>query len=160
MAGYTRLVVTLGYLVQDGKLLLLHRPRPPNADKWSPPGGKTEQGESPEQCLRREFQEETGLVCGTVTLAGILTQFCPDAYDVLMFLFRIHDVTGTLKEGDGGPLKWVPLGEVFKLPVPEADHLFGAKVLNPKVQFFRAHFLQSPEGKVLDPQWHEVLQTC
>jgi 8-oxo-dGTP diphosphatase len=155
VSGARRLLVTLGYLVRDGRLLLLRRPRPPNEGRYSPPGGKTEAGESPEGCLRREFLEETGLTCGRMELAGVLTQVCPGHYDVVMFLFRILDATGELREGDGGPLEWVPLEEVWERPVPAADLLFGRKVLDPTVRFFRARFDQDPEGKVLEADWLE-----
>lgn len=157
MSTPRRLVVTLGYLVREGRLLLLHRCRPPNFELWSPPGGKAEEGESPEQCLRREFREETGLECGPMELAGILTQYCPGAYDVVMFLFRITEARGELREGDGGPLRWVPLEEVEDLPAPRADRLFAPRVLDPGMQFFRAHFLQSEEGEVLEQTWHELV---
>jgi ADP-ribose pyrophosphatase YjhB (NUDIX family) len=53
-----------GLLVQDGKLLLTsHRGLlPDDAPFWSPPGGGWQFGETIQDCLRREFQEETGLV--------------------------------------------------------------------------------------------------
>jgi 8-oxo-dGTP diphosphatase len=153
-----RLVGTLGYLVRDGKLLLLHRSRPPNFELWSPPGGKAEIGESPEECLRREFLEETGLVCGELELAGILTQFCSGHYDLVMFLFRILDAEGEFTEGDGGPLDWVPLEKIYDLPIPPADRLFGPRVLDPAMGFFRAKFVQTPEGEVLQQSWHEVTE--
>lgn len=158
MSGARRLLVTLGYLVRDGRLLLLRRPRPPNEGRYSPPGGKTEAGESPEGCLRREFLEETGLTCGTVELAGVLTQVCPEHYDVVMFLFRILDAHGELTEGDGGPLEWVPLDELWERFVPAADRLFGPKVLDPELRFFRAYFRQTPEGEVLEADWLEEVR--
>lgn len=158
MASGDRKLVTLGYLVRDRRLLLLRRCRPPNQDLWSPPGGKAEAGESPESCLRREFREETGLEAGPMELGGILTQVCPGHYDVVMFLFRILEAHGELREGDGGPLEWVPLDEVFTRPVPEADTLFAPRVLDPAMRLFRARFLQSPEGRVLEACWHELVR--
>lgn len=52
-----------GLLVQEGKLLLTaHRGLlPDDAAFWSPPGGGWQFGETIQDCLRREFQEETGL---------------------------------------------------------------------------------------------------
>jgi 8-oxo-dGTP pyrophosphatase MutT (NUDIX family) len=41
-------------------VLLVHRPK---YDDWSFPKGKTEPGESDEDCALREVEEETGLRC-------------------------------------------------------------------------------------------------
>ena len=45
---------------EDVEVLLVHRPR---YDDWSFPKGKALEGESDEDCARREVEEETGLVC-------------------------------------------------------------------------------------------------
>ena len=57
------LLTTLCYLERDGKYLMLLRNRKKkdiNKGKWIGVGGKFEQGESPEECARREVFEETG----------------------------------------------------------------------------------------------------
>jgi 8-oxo-dGTP diphosphatase len=41
-------------------VLLVHRPR---YDDWSFPKGKAKDGESDEDCARREVEEEVGLTC-------------------------------------------------------------------------------------------------
>ena len=61
-AGRVRLRVC-GLLVHEDTLLLTaHRGLlPDDAPFWSPPGGGWQFGETIKDCLRREFQEETGL---------------------------------------------------------------------------------------------------
>jgi 8-oxo-dGTP diphosphatase len=49
-------------VVRDGQLLLGRRRSPQGRGTWSPPGGKTEDGETAEEAARRELVEETGLV--------------------------------------------------------------------------------------------------
>ena len=54
-------VAVLCYLYDpQGRLLLLHRRKPPNRDMYSPIGGKLEvaQGEGPHECALREIREE------------------------------------------------------------------------------------------------------
>jgi 8-oxo-dGTP diphosphatase len=51
--------VTAAILIVDGRILIAKRRLGDRlAEKWEFPGGKIEHGESPEQCLRREMQEE------------------------------------------------------------------------------------------------------
>ena len=47
-----------GYLVEDGKILLVHHK---GWDKWVPPGGHIEPGDTFARAAEREFEEETGL---------------------------------------------------------------------------------------------------
>ncbi|MCR4792710.1 MAG: serine hydrolase [Lachnospiraceae bacterium] len=46
-------------IVQDGKILLTHEL---NSGWWLLPGGGLEEGETPEDCVIREVEEETGLI--------------------------------------------------------------------------------------------------
>ena len=58
------LQTTICYLSVGGRTLMLHRVKKKNDvnhDKWIGIGGKFEHGESPEECMLREFREETGL---------------------------------------------------------------------------------------------------
>lgn len=53
-----------GYLVERGKVLLVHHNR---FDKWVPPGGHIEPGESFADTAVREFMEETGLLVEAIS---------------------------------------------------------------------------------------------
>lgn len=57
-SGLGHALVCSGYLVEDGKVLLVHHNR---FDKWVPPGGHIESGDTFANAARREFLEETGL---------------------------------------------------------------------------------------------------
>ena len=66
---------TLCYVEKDGRYLMLYRnkkPHDPNAGKWVGIGGHMEEGESPEDCLKREAYEETGLVLEQMEPRGLL----------------------------------------------------------------------------------------
>lgn len=61
-----------GVARQNGKVLLVEHASGPYKGKFALPGGKIEHGESPEQALRREFQEE---VCGQFKTVRPLDNF-------------------------------------------------------------------------------------
>ena len=119
---------TLCYIERDGKYLLLNRNKKENdlnEGKWIGVGGKCEKGESPEECVRRETFEETGLTLGKVHLYGVI-HFRSDTWeDEEMYLYGSEDFTGSLRDDcSEGTLAWVPKDMVLKLPVWEGDLLF------------------------------------
>jgi len=51
--------VTAAIILKDNKVLIAQRAPGENlASKWEFPGGKLEPGETPQECLKREIQEE------------------------------------------------------------------------------------------------------
>lgn len=117
---------TLCYLRKDGRLLMMHRIKKKNDinhDKYIGVGGHLEHGESPEECIRREITEETGLIAGRLRLRGLIT-FVIDDMDEYTFLYTSDDFTGAMKDCDEGELCWIPESEVYKLPLWEGDRIF------------------------------------
>lgn len=105
---------------------MLHRTKKENdinKDKYIGIGGHLEHGESPEDCIRREVEEETGLRDGFFRLRGLLT-FVIDDIDELSFLYTGTGFSGEPKECDEGELVWVDTADVYSLPLWEGDKLF------------------------------------
>ena len=93
--------------------------------KWNGLGGKLEQGESPEECARREIVEECGLVAQDLQLKGILVFPAFDEIeDWYCFVFVVSRFTGELIESREGVLRWVLDSELLSLNLWEGDRIF------------------------------------
>ncbi|MBR2635197.1 MAG: 8-oxo-dGTP diphosphatase [Clostridia bacterium] len=118
---------TLCYLEKDGSYLMLHRIKKENdvnRDKWIGIGGKFMDRESPEECIRREILEETGLIPDALRYRGIIT-FVSDRFETeWMHLFTSDRFHGNMIPCDEGVLEWVKKEELSRLPLWEGDHIF------------------------------------
>ena len=101
--GDTMKNTSLCYIERDGCYLMLHRTKKvndENHDKWIGVGGKFEEGESPEECMLREVQEETGLTLTAWRYRGIVTFVSDEWGGEYMHLFTADGYTGQLKSCD------------------------------------------------------------
>lgn len=64
---------TLCFLIKGEEVLLLNRQKSPFMGMWNAVGGKSEDGESPLFCARREIREETGYDVKDLTLLSVFT---------------------------------------------------------------------------------------
>ena len=99
--------VAVGVLIRpDGQFLLTSRPLGKvYAGYWEFPGGKLEQGESVEQALRRELQEELGVTIGVVQPWKVEMVDYPHALVRLNFC-KVFDWTGELQMHEGQSFAW------------------------------------------------------
>ena len=130
---------TLCYVLQDDKVLMLHRVKKKNdlnQDKWIGIGGKFEGDESPDECLLREAYEETGLKLTSWRCRGVVTFLTNGPWEgEFMYLFTADGFEGQLKECDEGDLQWVSRDFLDSLPTWEGDHIF-LKLLWEDAPFF------------------------
>lgn len=120
-------LTTLCYLEREGEYLMLHRISKKddiNRDKWIGVGGHFEAGESPEDCLRREVFEETGLTLGSFKFRGIVTFVADDTPAEYMCLYTSDEFSGEIRDCDEGKLEWVRKSEIGKLNLWEGDRIF------------------------------------
>ncbi|MBR6913752.1 MAG: 8-oxo-dGTP diphosphatase [Treponema sp.] len=131
-------LTTLCYLEKDDSYLMLHRVSKKNDinhDKWIGVGGHFEHAESPEDCLKREVQEETGLTLNSFEFRGIVTFVSDDSEAEYMHLFTSKDFYGEMRECDEGKLEWVKIDKIESLELWEGDKIF-LRLLKEKTPFF------------------------
>ena len=106
----------------DQSLLLQLRDEKPNlrhAGLWVPPGGHIEQGETLEECTRREFYEETNYYCEHMNWFFALEVRHPQWSTFLLGVFWSHyDEKQQIKCLEGQALKFIPRNESNCLQMP------------------------------------------
>ncbi len=102
--------VAVGVLVDaDGRFLLTSRPEGKvYAGYWEFPGGKVEAGESIEQALRRELQEELGITIAAAEPWQVLVMDYPHARVRLNFC-KVVAWTGTFEMREQQQMAWQTL---------------------------------------------------
>jgi len=113
--------VGAGIVWRRGKILLCKR----KADAmfggmWEFPGGKIDPGESPEECIRRELQEECGIDVSVGEHLVTVTHAYP-GLKVTLRCYHCRSPRGRVRLFGCDTARWVRPEEIAKYPLPKAD---------------------------------------
>ena len=118
-------------IVCAGKILLERRGNEPSKGKWTIPGGLVELGETIEQAVIRETEEETGLDVEEPHLIDVVDNVDLDENGKVKYHFIIVDYLVKLKSNsaflagsDAEELLWVSFDEVEALDLTQSFRVF------------------------------------
>ncbi len=143
---------TACYLKKDNKVLMIKF-----SEKWghvyAPPGGKFEKGETPLDCIIREYFEETGLKLINPKLQGI--SYWKDKTEGIIFVFTAEDFEGNLTvSSEEGTLEWIEIEDLTKIPQFDQNHIFTPYLFKDKL--FEGKFLLDDKCNVLKHEIREM----
>ncbi len=123
-----RLFVVAALIARRGRVLLSQR----RADQsfplaWEFPGGKVEAGETPEEALVREIDEELGCTVRVGSIVELIFHAYPD-FDLVMPIYRATVLEGEPRARDVEAIAWVPLGQILEEKMPPADLPFARRL--------------------------------
>lgn len=117
------LVAACALVDADNRILLAQRPEGKSlARLWEFPGGKVEKGETPEETLVRELEEELGVVTKVPCLAPLtFASHTYETFHLLMPLYICRRYEGIAHGREGQAVKWVRAKDLRDYPMPPAD---------------------------------------
>jgi 8-oxo-dGTP diphosphatase len=121
--------VVTALMRKNGKILLGLRPKGESlAGSWEFPGGKIDQGENPEQALKRELKEELDIDAEVASLRLVQTHSYGER-GVLLLFYDVHFWKGEPKTVYHEDLKWADPEDLEKLQIPEANRNILSKLI-------------------------------
>lgn len=116
-------VVAVALIDADGRVLVQQRPAGKTmAGLWEFPGGKIEPGETPEDALVRELEEELAITvpCNCLTPATFASAPLGDRH-LLLLLYVCRKWTGVPRAIEAAALRWMRPGDLHGIAMPPAD---------------------------------------
>lgn len=145
------IISTLAYIEKNEKFLMLYRNKKENdinEGKWVGVGGKLEANESPDECIKREIYEETGLKAEKMKLRGFITFVNTICESELIFIYTVSDYSGDLIDCNEGTLEWIDKEKVLNLNLWEGDRYFLTPILKNEDKFINIKFVYDADNLI------------
>ena len=113
--------VAAGLVWKEGKVLISKRKMSAHlGGLWEFPGGKQEQGESLEECLERELEEELGLKTkANSPLLRVHHEY--ESKRITLHVFSCLLLSGEARAMEGQEIRWVDPADLTEFAFPPPD---------------------------------------
>ena len=114
--------VTAAIIESDDKILIAKRKSEDDifGGIWEFPGGKIENGETPEECMARELMEELEIKVEVGTLITSNKHRYPNGIFELL-AYRVQHICGNFVLNDHDEIKWITIDEISDFEFPPAN---------------------------------------
>ncbi len=123
--------VVAGLLIRDGDILIARRRRSDRHPAlWEYPGGKREDGETPPQCLMREFAEELGVdIKVHERYDEVVHRYSYGLVHIAFYFVLLKDPHAVLKPQVHDAVRFVPFDALGKYPFLPADRALNRRLM-------------------------------
>jgi len=122
--------VAVAILKRDAKILICQRKQGGRyALKWEFPGGKLESGETVEQCLRRELQEELSIEIHSIEHIETLSAYYEDGGMFNVSYCFVHGFEGEPRNNVFEQIRWVTISELKEMDLLDGNKPFVEKLM-------------------------------
>lgn len=122
--------VTAAVIEEDGKVLIARRKRGYMGYLWEFPGGKLEDNESLEECLKREIREELGIEIEVGPLINSAKHVLNCQSAINLYAYWARHVSGEVRLKDHDEVRWVSVTDLLTFDFPEPDRVIVRALLN------------------------------
>ena len=118
-----KIVVSIALINNENEILLSKRPKKKHLSGfWEFPGGKVEEGETPEKALIREVKEELNIDINNKCIAPLsFSEFDYNNFQLLLLLYICRRWDGVPMSMENNKLQWVKPNMLRDYKMPPAD---------------------------------------
>jgi len=123
------LPVTAAVIERDGMILIARRKRAFMGNNWEFPGGKLEDNETLEECLKREIFEELGIDIAVGKLISSRKHVLNCQSAIMLYAYQAEYLSGEIVLSDHDEIAWVSPEDLQRYAFPDPDRLIVKDIL-------------------------------
>lgn len=116
-----KVIVTAAIIKSGNRILIAQRKKGSHLEmKWEFPGGKLENGESPEECLQREIKEELNLNIIVKDIFHVVS-YNYDIRNIVMLCYMCEVLSGQPECIECNDFRWITVDDMKNYDFAPAD---------------------------------------